>query len=233
MIFGLLLCLYGLTYNRSLATIIGLSLAIHFKLLPIILIPFLFLNNHIKSKQALIALGFAITPFLFFFIGNQGLANWLKSLSLYSSHFEFNGSIYKVIREIGYAFNGYNLIHIIGPALQLIAGILILYFSFSLRKAKAERAFVIMVIFGWLSFYLLSTTVHPWYLVCLIPFGLLLDLKTPTIWPMLSLLSYITYSFSPIKEPIWLSLLIYVPLFVGLYVERVRIWKLLQLNNKA
>lgn len=233
MIFGLLLSLYGLAYNRSLVFIFGLGLAIHIKLLPIILIPFLILNKHIKSKQAFIALGLAIIPYFFFFIGNHGFANWLSSLSLYSSHFEFNGSIYKILREIGYAVNGYNLIHIIGPALQLIATIIILYFSFSLRKAEAEWAFTVMVIFGWLSFYLLSTTVHPWYLVCLIPFGLLVDFKTPAIWAMLSLLSYIAYSFSPIKEPVWLSLLIYIPLLAGLYLERVRMWELLRLNNKA
>lgn len=228
MVFGLLLSLYGVTYKRTLAIVLGLFIAIHFKVLPLILLPLFLFNQSLDFRKALLALCLAALLYLPFFWGNGALENWLNSISLYSQYFEFNGSLYKLFRAIGYLFFGYNLLGIIGPALQMIAGGCILFIAYRLRNIPAKVSFPICVCLSWMIYYLLSTTVHPWYLVCLIPFSLLIGLRSPILFAMLSMLSYIAYSFTPFKEPLWLALVIYLPIGLAIYLERKRIKNLFQ-----
>ena len=44
------------------------------------------------------------------------LQNLLSSVGLYINSFEFNGSIYYLLRSIGYVIVGFNLIHILGKS---------------------------------------------------------------------------------------------------------------------
>ena len=53
-------------------------------------------------------------------------------------------------------------------------------------------------------YYLLSSTVHPWYLIFLLGLGLFTKYRFPLAWSVLAILSYYAYSNPAYTENLWL-----------------------------
>lgn len=53
----------------------------------------------------------------------------MSSVELYFKNFEFNASIYYIVRELGYMITGFNQIAIIAPVLGITGFLLILFIS--------------------------------------------------------------------------------------------------------
>jgi len=99
-------------------------------------------------------------------------ANFLSSIRLYYQTFEFNGAFYVILRDLLAMYYGYNPIAIVGPGLQLISAVLILRLYLKSTHVDANKI-PGLLIYIWLIYLLLSTTIHPWYLipaVALLPF---------------------------------------------------------------
>jgi alpha-1,6-mannosyltransferase len=146
------------------------------------------------------------------------LSNMSQSLDLYFRRFEFNASIYYVIRELGFWIAGYNVIQIIGPLLSVVSAGIILYLSFSVKLHHWQSMFITMCKIG-LVFLLFSTTVHPWYiiplLVLMIPAGVIF----PLVWSFLILLSYSAYNSAEYHENFILIALEYFLLITAIFFE--------------
>jgi hypothetical protein len=118
-----------------------------------------------------------------------------------------------LLREIGFAFTGFNTIQYLGTALALIDVILILWISF---RAKSFLEAVVLI----LSIHLLmSTTVHPWYIIPLMGLSFLTHLKYPLAWSGLIFLSYAAYRTEVVEENLWLTAFSYLLLFVFIIFE--------------
>lgn len=103
-------------------------------------------------------------------------SHWRSSIGLYFRTFEFNASVYYLIREVGQAMVGYNPIATVGPALSVASatGILVVAArAVRIRRFSGENiANLLLITFA--LYYLLATTVHPWYLtylVAILPFS--------------------------------------------------------------
>ena len=71
-----------------------------------------------------------------------------------------------------------------------------------------------------LTFYLLmSTTIHPWYILTLIPLGLLSGHWYPVIWTFTVFWSYFGYNYRGYDLPIWWILGEYIILFGTMGIE--------------
>jgi hypothetical protein len=232
MITGLLCFIYGMIKGNRALWIIGLAFAIHIKLIPVIIIPFLLFRNPRDIVAVSLALALAFLPFVPFWM-NGGFMHWLESLRLYSSHLEFNGSIYYLLRWLGYQLKGYNLIFVLGPLLSLLSLGLIAWIGYrtSNQSEKLKDTLIPYLALAWLIFYLFSTTVHPWYITPFIVFSLFTKLRFTLVAPVTMVFSYVSYSLIPFSEPVWLSCIVYVPILAALYADRQKIKSVLQLNK--
>lgn len=206
MVFFLLLGIYFLRiyqlqpkrlYLASAAA--AFAAAIASKLLPLMFIPLLYRKLSLRSFLFLLLWGSVFTFLLFLPLYNPVLFSGLQnSLSLYYQKFEFNASVYYLLREAGYWFTGYNIIETAGPFLALLATTCILVFSLS-RKAKNLSLPAGM---GWVYvlFLLFSLTVHPWYLIPLLAFSLFTPYRFPVLWSGLIFLTYAGYKENGFEE---------------------------------
>lgn len=197
----LLAGLYFYLKQKESASSVFLGLSAGAKLLPLIFIPAL-LNkkDRQKSVKYLLVSGVVfLVPFLFFF--NQTiLENISESLNLYFRNFEFNASIYYLLRGIGTYILGYNPIAGIGPFLGLISVSLILFFSWStrLRCTLPERWLFVLTVY-----LLCATTVHPWYVVPLLALSTLTRFRFPVVWSVVLPLTYVAYGSAGFHENLW------------------------------
>jgi hypothetical protein len=214
MIFFLSASLFFLFKNRSLLTSSALSLSIASKLLPLMFVPIYFLKVSKSTRKWFLL---TLTLFLVIFFGpflfdNQIISNFSDSIDLYVKKFEFNGSIYYLLRSFGYYIKGFNLIHIIGPILSIATVILILLLALFFKKSetKSDGDFISVLLFSFTIYLLLATTVHPWYLCVPILLSLFTRYSYPIYWSGLIFITYINYSYIPFYENYFVVIVEYI-----------------------
>jgi len=204
MIFFVLLAFFLLLHNNLTGSAIGLGLGIATKLVPVLFIP-LFVNRLGWKKGLLFSLVAMITTVvLFAFVFDLATTqHLLQSVDLFIRRFEFNASIYYIVRWIGTMVKGYNIIAVAGPLLYSIAAGIILFLSFRNKKNSGQSLFVkaLFIITIW---YLFSTTVHPWYVCLPVALSVFTPYRYAMIWSFTSILSYAAYQFTPVQETLWL-----------------------------
>ena len=142
----------------------------------------------------------------------------MDSVSLWFTSFEFNAGIYYILRAIGYALVEYNAIAKIGPSLALLtlSGIGFIWWMY-LWKNKFE--WVTAMLYVLTLYFVMSTTVHPWYLGMMVALSVLCFRIYPLIWTYLVFLSYSHYQGGHFIENYYLIGLEYVLLFGWMWWE--------------
>lgn len=202
MIAFLALSLFFIVQKKAASSAVAFSLSVGSKLLPIMFAPaiFMFLRNRSAWSYIFIAI---LATLLIFLPAGLGIhletMNLFDSIDLYVKKFEFNGSIYYLLRFIGYKIYGYNMIHILGPILTLATIVSILYISYR-QKQNDYNQLIVTLFFSFTIFLFLSRTVHPWYLCIPIFLCIFNHFRFPIIWSYLITLTYINYSYSVYKE---------------------------------
>jgi len=152
-----LLLVGALLARRRLALAAG-ALAVATKLLPLLAVPLL--ARHLGwarlRRFGLVLAGSLLLLFLPFLSGHL-LGNIGRSLNLYFQRFEFNASVFYVLRALGNRLVGYDLVGSLGPLLGVGAAGLTLW-----RAGRPALASLPHWLLLTLSGYLvLATTVHP------------------------------------------------------------------------
>lgn len=201
LIFFSVLAVYLWTQQRQVLSAGALSLAIATKLLPLIALPLVlaYVGWQRGLRYSAIVFGFVIVLFAPFF--NLSLfMNMLESIDLYFRKFEFNASLYYVIREVGYWVEGYNVLSRVGLWLSLLTTVGLVALAFA-------RSFPVPIRLLWmLTFYLvMATTVHPWYITSLLAVAVFAtstaySARYILVWSGLVWLSYAAYRTSPVHE---------------------------------
>ena len=203
MIFFLLLSYYCLLkgWQRLSAVVFALSVAT--KLLPLIFLPFLIHKLGWKKSLSYLTIVGVVTVALFFpLFGSFFIENFGSSLGLYFQKFEFNASIYYILRWLGYQVYGYNLISVFGPLLALIAGAII--FAKAIKEqSKRLKNLPKQWLWAIMIYLLCTTTVHPWYATLPILLSIFTNLRFPIVWSALIFLTYINYSYGSYFENLW------------------------------
>ncbi|MCG8699196.1 MAG: hypothetical protein MI922_14170, partial [Bacteroidales bacterium] len=209
MIFLLVVAIYLLICEKVWQSAIFMGLAISIKLVPVILLPVLFRKLKL-SKWMLYSLltGVVVITLLSPIVFSEGLYGFQKSIALYFKTFEFNASMYYIARYIGFKITGYNIIAVAGPMLTAIAAVLILVISF-VRRNESITILLASFTIVYALFYILTTTVHPWYLTTLVALSVFSRYRFPIVWSMVVCLSYFTYSQPGFKEDTWILLIEY------------------------
>ncbi|MEM1124492.1 MAG: hypothetical protein AAGJ18_28905 [Bacteroidota bacterium] len=214
MIFFLLLSLWLLVVKKWwIGGAIAMALSVASKLLPLMFFPLLIRRIGGKKDWRSLNWGKVITFFTIIGITLIGLyvpllngvffSNFGESLNLYFQKFEFNASVYYVLRWLGFQWKGFNLIHILGPLLALGTLITILGLTF---KERIINWFTLMerMLFAIFVYLLCTTTVHPWYVAMPVALCVFTPFRFPILWSGLIFLTYINYSYPTYFENLWM-----------------------------
>lgn len=219
MIFFVLLCLYQLFYQRLVVAGIALGLAIGTKLLPLMFLPFVLrrlgLRNFLLFGGVLLL---TVAAVFYPLLSAEVLQNIFRTLDLYFQKFEFNASVYYLLRWLGYKLAGFNVILYIGPLLSLATLCTIIALASVKRLGSIRRLSGYMA--AALTVYLfLATTVHPWYLTTLLALTVASHFRFSVTWSGVAVLSYAAYRTSSYSEDMLLVALEYTLVFLWLIVE--------------
>ncbi|WP_460612114.1 glycosyltransferase 87 family protein [Hymenobacter seoulensis] len=200
----LLLVFWLLARGQRAAAGGALALAVATKLLPLLLLPLLLRRLSWRGLALfVVALGAGLVVLFAPFLSAELGRHIGNSLSLYFRSFEFNASFYYLLRAVGQWLKGYNTIASLGPALGLATAAGGLAIAFLERRpswASLPRALLLLLTL----YFLLATTVHPWYIAPLVMLSVFTRLRYALVWSGVVGLSYAAYQTSTYTENLWL-----------------------------
>ena len=215
-----ILCAIWLLHRQRWArSAVVLGLGVAAKLLPLLALPLLVRRLGWRRSAAYATLVAGTLLALFApFISGALFVNISRSLNLYFRSFEFNASVYYLLRAAGYGLTTYNEIARIGPALALLAASLGLGLAWRERRPTlATLPWALLLLLT--GYYALATTVHPWYLTPLIALAPFTRFRYPLVWGAAAVLSYAAYRTTAYTENLWLVGLEYIVVYTVLVWE--------------
>ncbi|TPN87262.1 mannosyltransferase [Aquimarina algicola] len=234
MVFFIIWSLYLLHKGYWYWAAIALALSVSVKLIPLLFLPLFFqkfIRNEHKGfdiKTGLPRLiGFysiVITTVLITFapfLSEAFFANFKRTITLWFQTFEFNASIFFIIRWIGYQIVGWNVIETAGKILPLVTITILLALTF-LRKNISTVQLISAMVIGICCYYFLSTTVHPWYIAVPLSLCVFTMYRFPIAWSLVVILSYTAYLDPNFKENLWMVGLEYLVVFSMFTIEIFR-----------
>ncbi len=234
LVFFVLLSLWFWQKKQFYAAVLALCAAIGAKLLPLMFVPFLFrrfswprpLLDYLSLGGLVLLVSFV--PLLW----GAGLMGFGSSLDLYFQRFEFNASLYYLLRWLGKVLSGYNLILFLGPALGLLC------LTYIIRYAQKEphptlQNLPLAMLLAMSAYLLTSTIVHPWYLCLPLALSLFTPIRFMQIWSLVVVLSYSHYQNGVFIEKYSLIALEYLAVGVGLIWEMPKIKRFLHYENQV
>lgn len=232
MIFFWIASLVALQNGQNLRSAFFWASAVASKLLPLLALPIVWWRLGWRKGSIFVAtLGFFLL--ILFAPLITVLPNILESLDLYFRQFQFNASIYYLVREIGFANKGWDIGEFSGPILGSITVLGVFIISLlTARENQVNRPITsISVALLWALFLHLSmsATVQPWYIT--VPFALSLTTKWrfPVVWTGLAALSYSHYTGGGFLENYRIIALEYILLWAFIVRE---IWTIFVLKSR-
>lgn len=138
------------------------------------------------------------------------LPNVLDSLDLYFRKFQFNASIYYLVREFGFSKIGWDIGEFSGPVLggiTLLGVLIIAGQTEPFTKNDSLRPLSTSILFALFLYLLLSATVQPWYLAVPLAFSFLTHWRFLLVWSGLVACSYSHYNEGGFRENFgWITL---------------------------
>jgi len=216
MLFFLVWSIYLLHQRKWIWAAVLMGISVSVKLIPLLFLPLFFqwfLNSEKKGFLKLlgfysIVLGTVIITFTPFY-SPQLVSNFAETIGLWFQNFEFNASIYYIIRWIGFKAVGWNIIETTGKILPIMVILFLLLLTF-FRKNKTTQQLIIVMLLGISSYYLLSTTVHPWYIATPLVLSIFTNYRFPIVWSAVVMLSYSAYGVIGFSENLWLVTIEYL-----------------------
>ncbi len=214
----LLIFLLGLLHQSRWLIITGLTLAVGFKLWPILLSPILLLNKHqaLKTKiiTCLLCAG-ALLPILVIYSNSMNHSNSSGTVK-YSKEWQANEFAYLPFHGAGWAISKSIEGKIDGRVIARCTIILLLLIStFILARFILYHPENILVYFTTiiLLMLLMSPTLYPWYYLALIPCAVLLPSKLSLVWTGLLPLTYLKW-IVPDQWEIIVMAIIHLPVWI-------------------
>tara|TARA_B100000378_G_scaffold195908_1_gene159607 strand:- start:38 stop:1348 length:1311 start_codon:yes stop_codon:yes gene_type:complete len=229
MVMCLLISIYLLLKKKWIWAAVLFGLSISVKLLPLVLLPLFFHYFRKQEKLNIYKLiAFYVITFLTVlitflpFLSLELIQNFGDSVALWFNKFEFNASIYYVIRWIGFQTVGWNIIGVVGKILPIVIFITVLGLSF-FRNNNSEKTLFVSMLFALSIYFLLSTTVHPWYVITPLAISVFTNYKYLLVWSFTVILSYSSYGINGFDEHLWLLGLEYLLVVLSfVFSEKLR-----------
>jgi len=212
--------------------------AVGVKLLPLMFLPFIL--RRIGWPRAVLfgAMTTGLVALMYVpFRTDTLITDTLLTLRHYFALFEFNGSVYYLIREVGYWWKGYNIIGLTAVWLPRVVAGIILLIAWRHRDDSVQ-GLPRQWMWAWTVYYLFATTVNPWYVAVLAVFLPFVRFRFALLWVLLVPLSYHAYGADGVMENPWLITLQYLPVYgwmaleLGLFRKLEQAWALRRASVK-
>lgn len=230
MLFFLIVSLYLLKRKKWVLSAVFFGLSVSVKLLPLLFIPLFyrfFVSEGLFSKgfwrlktYFWVALGTFLLSFAPFY-SSQLISNYTNTIGLWFNNFEFNASVFYLIRWIGFEVNGWDPIGTVGKILPPVVLLVVLLLAF-IRKNNTLQSLFTSMLFAVTAYLLLSTTVHPWYLATPLLLSVFTRWRYTLIWTLMVVLSYSAYSNENFSENLWLVAIEYLVVILWFIWEVLR-----------
>ena len=221
MVLSLLGFLYFLSNKRSLNASLMLVLGVCAKLLPLIFLPITL--RYLGWRKGLLYSSIVIllsALLIGLYLPSYEVINFMESIDLYFRSFEFNASIFFVVRWLGFQLKGYDIIQSAGPIMSILSLLLILALSYyKVKKGEHLVKTVKRIALMLLVYLLMASIVHPWYVIALLPLCILSEYKFGIVWTYLAFLSYTAYQVEGVIEKNWIIALEYLLLIIIVLVD--------------
>lgn len=209
--------IYFLQKNKNYVSALFFSMAAGLKLIPLMILPLIKKMNGIKSAIVISIVSFVlfVIPFLLFVYPYHH--NFFTSIDLYYHKFEFNASFYFILKWIGFQISD---LHPIVYSSQILITIFLIFYTYLFFKSdkKNLQDFLFTCAVAFTAYYLLATTVHPWYILTVLFFSVLSGKYYGIIWSGLVFLSYAAYSGNETLYYYMISIE-YLLLFIFMFLE--------------
>jgi alpha-1,6-mannosyltransferase len=220
-IFFLVLAIWLWLRGNKWMSALVFGLAISTKLLPLIFLPLLIRPMGWKNVMAYGSIaGLSVVLTFLPFLSVDLLANIWSSIDLYFQSFEFNASVYYLLREVGDWITGYNLVRYLGPGLSLI--VLVFAIWLAAKKEIALGGLFGKALLLISAYFLLSTTVHPWYMITVLAVGMMAQKTWVIPWTFLCFISYSHYDGGGFEENYLLIAIEYALLGISIWMIEKR-----------
>ncbi len=215
--------LYLLSVNKWQWAAVVYACSISVKLVPLLFLP-LFLKHFKFKKTVFFYLIIAGTSLLLFapFYSADFINNYSQTIGLWFSNFEFNAGLYNAVKHTAIQFDAkpWELIKFYGKITPIITIIAVLLFTF-LRKNEKLSVLITSMLWVLTLYYLISATVHPWYIIFLVVLTAFTKYRYAFIWSSAIVLSYYAYAQADFKENLWLLTLEYLAVISFLVYELI------------
>ncbi len=228
MVFFFLAAILFLTRQKTISSATAYALSVCTKLIPLILLPLML--HPLGRKLAFrywAAVGIAIIVLYLPLVSVDISEGYTTSLGYYFQYFEFNASVYYLVRAAGELLVGYNIIQLAGPILALVAAVIILTITFRPKAFtytdRIDRRLFQGMTWCLLVYFLFTTTLHPWYIITLLVVSLFAGYRFAVAWTGLIFFTYAGYSETGYQENFVVVALEYTVVIVFFLSETL--WK--------
>ncbi len=221
-----LAALYLLQKGKWLAASPFYAASISMKLVPLLALPLIIPYLGWRKGCAMISLTVFLSALSFFpFVGDTLAQNYLDTVGLWFSNFEFNAGLYNLVKAIAVPLGAkpWVLIGAYGKVIlvlmTLLVGVLVIW-----RKQITFGRYLGTLLLVYTVFYLLGATVHPWYIILPLLLAVFTDYRYPVLWSALVVLSYSAYANPEFSENMTLLAIEYFVLFgaIGYEIHKQR-----------
>ena len=220
MIFFLSAAIYFLLLWRIGWSAVCFALAVSSKVIPLILLPLIIRRMGLRSGilfAGLVAL--VCIALLLPFVDHGLLSHLADSFGLYFQQFEFNASVYYLLKWLECRLTGQETIRVTSLLLPMLSMSVVLWLSLRTRRNDSWRIVLASALSILCTYYVCSPVVHPWYLAFAVMLSVFAPFRYALVWSMLAFLSYAHYAVFPYREPVVLLWIEY------LAVAAVMLWE--------
>ena len=185
---------YFLLQKKEFFGSVFMAIAIQLKLIPLILLPFFY--RFLDTRKSIIF--YMLTVFIVLSLGfvqlnSDNISHFIESLRQYFQVFEFNSFVLYYYLQYGIAETGWIMTRIYGPKLARVALSIIIFLALYGQLSDWKVLFKRMTL-GYFAYLMLSSTLHPWYILPLLALSLFTNYSFALLWSFLIFFSYILYS---------------------------------------
>ncbi|MEX0315494.1 MAG: mannosyltransferase [Allomuricauda sp.] len=222
MLFFFVWAMYLIAEKKWLAAAPIYAMSIMVKLVPILFLPlFIRYFGFKKSTFFYVAVGISCILLLLPFYSSSFIDNYSETVGLWFSNFEFNAGIYNLVKHIGVNFfdaKPWILVKDYGKLVAIFVVVATILIAF-LRKNQNLGTLITSMLLVLTLYYLLSSTVHPWYVVFLLVLVIFTEFRYAIVWSLFVILSYWAYSNPDYDENLWLLAIEYIAVIGFLIYE--------------